>query len=82
MTKEEQGFVQGEKIGFRYGHWCTANGEASSNFRELLNLVEALETQIRAGNMHGAEVFFFTDNLTAECEFYKGNSTWWWSQGS
>lgn len=32
MTKEEQGFVQGEEIGFRYGHWCTEKGEASISF--------------------------------------------------
>jgi len=38
-------------------------------------LVAALELEIASGRMHGAEVFLFTDNMTAESVFYKGNST-------
>jgi hypothetical protein len=63
------------RIHFRYGHWCDAVSEASSNYRELLNLVESLEAQVEDGRIRGAEVFLFTDNSTAEAVFFKGNST-------
>jgi hypothetical protein len=46
-----------------------------SNYRELINLVESLELQVREGRMVEAEVFLFTDNYTAKAVFYKRNST-------
>jgi hypothetical protein len=64
-----------DRIHFRYGHWCDAVSEASSNYRELLNLVESLEAQVESGRVQGAEVFLFTDNSTAEAVFFKGNSS-------
>jgi hypothetical protein len=51
-----------DRIHYRYGHWC----DASSNYRELLNLVESLEAQVASGRVQGAEVFLFTDNSTVE----------------
>jgi hypothetical protein len=68
-------FVLKDKIYYRYGRWCDEVSEASSNYRELLNLVESLEAQVADGRLRGAEVFLFTDNSTAEAVFYKGNST-------
>ncbi len=64
-----------DRIHYRYGHWCDEVSEASSNYRELLNLVESLEAQVASGVIRGAEVFLFTDNSTAEAVFFKGNST-------
>jgi hypothetical protein len=64
-----------DRIHYRYGHWCDAVSEASSNYRELLNLVESLEAQVESGRVQGAEVFLFTDNSTAEAVFFKGNSS-------
>eukprot|EP00980_Cylindrotheca_fusiformis_P031013 scaffold25703_cov171-Cylindrotheca_fusiformis.AAC.2 len=64
-----------DRIFYRYGHWCSSVSEQSSNFRELLNLVESLEVQVRTGKLKDAEVFLFTDNSTAEGVYYKGNST-------
>jgi hypothetical protein len=66
--------IDGE-IRYRYGHWCDETSEESSNFRELKNLVDGLEQQIKAGRIVGAEVFLFTDNSTAEAVYYKGNSS-------
>lgn len=63
------------RILYRYGHWCDSVSEASSNYRELLNLVESLEAQVEDGRIKGAEVFLFTDNSTAEAVFFKGNSS-------
>jgi hypothetical protein len=68
-------FELDNKIYYRYGHWCDEVSEASSNYRELLNLVESLEAQVADGRLKGAEVFLFTDNSTAEAVYYKGNST-------
>lgn len=75
LTKEGKEFVEEEKIVYKYGHWCTTTSEESSNYRELLNLVDALENQVREGSLFGCEVFLFTDNSTAESVYYKGNST-------
>ena len=62
-------------IKYRYGHWCDASSEESSNYRELKNLVDGLEQQVKAGRVVGAEVFLFTDNSTAESVYFKGNSS-------
>jgi hypothetical protein len=66
--------IDGE-IRFRYGHWCDETSEESSNYRELKNLVDGLEQQVKARRIIGAEVFLFTDNSTAEAVYYKGISS-------
>jgi hypothetical protein len=68
-------FQIGAEIQYRYGHWCDATSEESSNYRELKNLVDGLEQMIMSGKIVGAEVFLFTDNSTAEAVYYKGNSS-------
>lgn len=73
--KASGGYTRDDVIHYRYGHWCQEKGEASSNYRELLNLVESLEAMIAGGELLGAEIWLFTDNSTAESVFYKGNST-------
>lgn len=75
IKKTSTGWKPGDRIHYRYGHWCTEVGEASSNYRELINLVEGLELQVREGLLRGSEIFLFTDNSTAEAVYYKGNST-------
>jgi len=59
----------------RYGVWGTDNEGRSSNFRELRNLTEALEDNWETGDLHGAEVFVFTDNSTAESAYHRGTSS-------
>jgi hypothetical protein len=71
---ENETFEVGDRIYYRYGHWCQKVSEESSNYRELLNLVESLEAQVASGRLQGAEVFLFTDNSTAEAVFWKGTS--------
>ena len=75
FTKEGNIFTPGDNIHYRYRHWCSENSEASSNYWGLLNLVEALELRVRAGELYRVEVFLFTDESTAESVFYNGNST-------
>ena len=45
----------------------------SSNYKELLNLVELLEEAVNSGVLEGVEVFLFTDNITAKYAFLKEN---------
>jgi hypothetical protein len=61
-------------IRYRYGQWCSAIQEESSNYRELGNLVSALGEAVEDGTLKECEVFLFTDNSTAEGAYYKGNS--------
>jgi hypothetical protein len=63
------------RIVYRFGQWCDEVSEKSSNYRELLNLVERLEELVEGGLLTDCEVFLFTDNSTAESVYYKGNSS-------
>ena len=55
---------------YEYGQWTTEAGETnSSNWRELNNLVEALERTFSTHELGGCEFFMFTDNSTAESCF-------------
>lgn len=62
-------------IHYEYGQWRTdVRQEKSSNWRELGNLVEALEAKGAAGDLTGVECFFCTDNSVAEAAHGKGYS--------
>jgi hypothetical protein len=50
-VNERLSFDLGDKVYYRYGHWCDEVSEELSNYRELLNLVESLELQVREGRM-------------------------------
>ena len=65
----------GNEIHYEYGQWSSEVSETrSSNWRELNNLVEAMEGAAKENNLAGSEIFLFTDNSTAEHAFYKGTS--------
>ena len=59
----------------RYGLWAADTSSQSSNYRELLNLVETIEGEGAAGSLNDTEIWLFTDNVTAEGCFVKGSST-------
>jgi len=61
-------------IWFRQGIWGRDADNTSSNYRELRNLVEALEEGIAQGALINSEVFVFMDNSIAEGAYYRGNS--------
>jgi hypothetical protein len=61
-------------VHFRHGIWGSNAEHQSSNYRELRNLVEAIEEGMSTGLLSGAKVFIFTDNTTAEGAYYKGNA--------
>ena len=49
--------------------------EASSNWRELTNLVDTLKVIASEGQLEGQEYFVFTDNQVSEDAFYNGSSS-------
>lgn len=59
----------------RRGTWpWTIGQEMSSNWRELSNLVDAVEELANEGRLEGKEVFLFTDNSVSERAYFKGTS--------
>jgi hypothetical protein len=76
----------------RHGLWGRDLSHRSSNFRELQNLVDALDYEledtfpilrtavdevsalVNGEQLFGLEIFLFTDNIVAECAFYRGTS--------
>jgi hypothetical protein len=60
---------------YRHGQWTTSHSEASSNYRELNNLILGLEEALAQGLLYNGEVFLFTDNSTAESAFHKWTSS-------
>jgi hypothetical protein len=63
------------KISYRFGRWGQEGIDTSSNYRELRNLVDSLETMGNNGELSGVEVFLFTDNSTAESACARGSSS-------
>ena len=59
----------------RFGLWGRDVDDASSNFRELFNLVETVEEEAGAGHLRHTELWLFTESTTAESCFVKGSST-------
>ena len=62
-------------ISYRVGVYGSDMEGESSNFRELSNVVLALEEEAATGSLNDAVVFFFTDNATVEAALYKGTSS-------
>jgi hypothetical protein len=60
---------------YRHGQWSTAYSKASSNYRELSNLVIAIEEATVKGLLTDCDLFMFTNNCTAETAFHKGTSS-------
>ena len=59
----------------RCGLWGSDEENASSNYRELLNLVETVEEEAKGGHLRNTELWLFTDNSTAESCFARGSSS-------
>eukprot|EP00957_Ditylum_brightwellii_P016786 1263787-Ditylum_brightwellii.AAC.1 len=54
-------------------HWMGEMDKNSSNFRELWNLMDAIEMEGSAGRLKREKLFIITDNLVSEGTFYKDN---------
>jgi hypothetical protein len=66
---------RGNGIYGRYGLWGRDAEDQSSNYRELRNLVEAVEEEAQVDYLKDGELWIFTDNSTAESCFFKGGSS-------
>ena len=64
-----------DEVDYRWGVWSYSSSKESSNYRELSNLVDTLLEMSLKGVLNGVEVFFFTDNATAEAAFFNGTSS-------
>jgi hypothetical protein len=61
-------------VEYRSGLWSMIE-EHSSNYKELRNLVMAIQQLEESGKLDGAKLFMFTDNSTAKSAFFKGTSS-------
>lgn len=64
-----------DRLYYRHGQWTGSYSDESSNFRELANLIHAIEDAHKKGLLDNAELFVFTDNSAVESAFYKGTSS-------
>jgi hypothetical protein len=55
----------GDGVGYEFGEWCESIQEATSNYRELRNLVNAMVRDAQEGRLEGCEVFLYMDNQTS-----------------
>jgi hypothetical protein len=62
----------GGGVRYELGEWCELIQEATFNYRELRNLVNAMVRAAQEGRLEGCEVFLYTDNRTAEGAYCKG----------
>jgi hypothetical protein len=60
---------------YTYGQWDVLSSKESSNFRELSNLVHAIDNASLSGSLDDSELFVFTDNFAAKSSFFKGTSS-------
>lgn len=59
----------------RHGIWGSDAKNKSSNYKELRNIVETIEADVRSGFLSGSELFIFTDNIVDESCFYRETSS-------
>lgn len=62
-------------IHIHFGLWSRDLDSASSNHKELLNLVETIKKGVQEGHYRNMELFISTDNFVTECAFFNGNSS-------
>jgi hypothetical protein len=62
-------------VHFREGQWSTDAAAETSNFRELSNVIHAIESAVHGSLLHDAELFLFTDNMLVESAFHRSTTT-------
>jgi hypothetical protein len=55
-----------------YGTWNAELKHKHSNYKELRNLVNAVESCYESNCLKNTKLFIFNDNFMAECAFYNG----------
>jgi hypothetical protein len=64
----------GEGVRYELGEWCDTIQEASSNYRELHNLANAMLRATQEGRLDGCEMFLYTDNQTVAGSYFRGTA--------
>jgi hypothetical protein len=64
----------GDGVRYELGKWCERIQEATSNYRELKNLVNDMVRAAQEGRLEGCKVFLYTDNHTSEVAYCKGTA--------
>jgi hypothetical protein len=63
-----------KKVSWRFGVWGVEDKGTSSNYKELRNLSDTLESMGEKNQLAGKEIFIFTDNMVSEAVVAKGSS--------
>lgn len=71
---ESTSTVGSKRLRILQGTWAESMSGKSSNFKELGNFVNKLESDAKENLISGAEMFLFTDNTTTESAFYNGTT--------
>jgi hypothetical protein len=74
-TGLESSLLVSHSLKVTQGVWGHREARASSNFRELSNLVDTLELGLSSSLLKDTKFFLFTDNLTAESVYFNGTSS-------
>ena len=61
-----------QKLYTSFGQWCASVETMHSNYKELRNLVNAVENAYEKGLLKDSELYLFTDNFVAECTYHNG----------
>jgi hypothetical protein len=64
----------GDGVRYELGEWCDTIQEASSNYKELRSLVNAMLRAAHEGRLRECEVFYYTYNQTAEGSYFRGTA--------
>ena len=65
----------GEKLHYVYGQWTSVDSNQSSDYRELHNLVNTVQTLYEEGLLKNCKLFLYTDNSVADWTYYRGSSS-------
>jgi hypothetical protein len=63
------------KVHWEGGQWVRTISQETSNYRELRNLVDALEEKVKTGVIDGSEIFMFSDKSVTERAYFRGTSS-------
>jgi hypothetical protein len=64
----------GDGVMHELGEWCESIQEATFNYRELRNLVNAMVRAAREGRLNDCEVLLYIDNQKTERAYFKGTA--------
>ena len=67
-------FLTPTRISVQHGTWAESISDQSSNYREFLNVVDAVKAEGKLANLQNAFLLFATNNKVVEAALYKGTA--------